>query len=269
MNTPLTSIAMVLLFVGPAVMGEEHAKPLIKDFMGINGHFHFRPNLYKQVCTLVRNYHNMDWDVEKPGDPPTFPLCVNQVNWKEHVYGPWVEAGFEVDICAQFGAFGRNNEAYRGLWENHISWAFTYGRDMARYFGPSGQQRLCTSIEIGNEPGEEFDDALYQQVFMQMAQGIRQGDPAVKIVTCTSRVAPADKYHKSLDETFGSAAMQALYDVINLHVYAILPRQEGRSPWARSYPEDSSLDYLRTVDQAIAWRDTKAPGKAIWITEFG
>jgi hypothetical protein len=124
-------MTILLCLAGPDVGGQELTKPLIKDFVGINGHFHFRPELYKQVCGLVRNYH------------------------------------------------------------------------------------------------------------------------------------------KSLDETFGSPAMQSRYDVINLHTYAIQPKQEGRSPWARSFPEDPALDYLKTVDQAIAWRDTKAKDKAIWITEFG
>jgi len=269
MKTLSTIITVLLCLAGPGAYAQESAKPLIKDFVGINGHFHFRPALYKQVCRLVRNYHNMDWDVKTPGDPPSFPVCVNQVNWKDNVYGPWVEAGFEIDICAQFGAFGRSNEQYRELWKDNIAWAYTYGRDMAKYFGPSGEQRLCTSIEIGNEPGQGFDDGLYQEIFTEMARGIRQGDARVRIVTCTARIGSADTYHKSLGETFASPAMQALYDVINLHTYAILPKQEGRSPWARSYPEDPSLDYLKTVDEAIAWRNTKSPGKAIWITEFG
>jgi len=269
MKTLPIALTLILSLSNQALPGQEHTKPLIKDFMGINGHFHFRPELYKQVCTLVRNYHNMDWDVQAPGDSVTFPICVNQVNWKDHVYGPWVAAGFEVDICAQFGAFGRSNELYRELWQDNITWAHTYGRDMARYFGPSGEQRLCTSIEIGNEPGREFDDTLYTEIFTQMARGIRAGDPRIQIVTCTARVGPADKYHKSLPETFASPAMQELYDVINLHVYAIKPQQEGRSPWTRSFPEDPALDYLKTVDQAIAWRDTQARGKAVWITEFG
>lgn len=39
MKRRLTIIAVVLLLAGPTILGEE-PKPLIKDFVGINGHFH-------------------------------------------------------------------------------------------------------------------------------------------------------------------------------------------------------------------------------------
>ena len=102
-------------------------KPLFKDFIGINGHFQFKPDLYKQTCRLVRNYHNINWDVKKPGDPITFPHCPNKVDWDKHVYGKWVDAGFEVDLCAQFGSFGEANEDYLKLWEGQEKWFHQYG----------------------------------------------------------------------------------------------------------------------------------------------
>lgn len=58
----------------------------------------------------------------------------------------------------------------------------------------------------------------------------------------------ADKYHKSLDETFSSEEIKSLYDVINLHVYATKPEGDRQHPWERSYPEDPSIDYLKNVD---------------------
>jgi hypothetical protein len=262
-------LTLCLCLSGETAIGAEKTRPLLKDFIGINGHFTFKPELYSQVCRLARNYHNMAWDVNRPGDSVTFPWCVNKVNWKDHVYGRWTGAGLEVDICAQFGGFGPENTAYHTLWEGKEAWAYTYGYEMARYFGPSGSQRLCTSIEIGNEPGNEFDDTLFQGIFRQMARGIRAADPKIRILTPAVLAGPPDKYSKSLQETFGSAEMKGSYDVINLHVYAVKPKQEGRSPWDRSYPEDPAIDYLKTVDAAIAWRDGQAPDKEVWITEFG
>jgi hypothetical protein len=88
-------------------------------------------------------------------------------------------------------------------------------------------------------------------------------------VTATARSGETDKYSKSLEETFASAEVLPLYDVINVHTYAVKPKKKGQSPWARSYPEDSAIAYLKVVDAAIAFRDRKAPGKEIWITEFG
>ncbi len=266
---PRARLAGLLLCVTilPAAAAEPPA-PLFKDFMGINGHFPFKPVLYRPVCRHVRNYHNMTWDVAKPGDAPAFPVCVNKVNWK-HVYGAWKKEGYEIDLCAQFGRFGRENPAFRELWKGKEGWARAYGRAMARYFGPSGTEKLVTAIEIGNEPGQEFDDALYLRLFRAMAAGIREGDPKVKVVTCTAQARAADKYSKSLAETFAAPDVLPLYDVINVHVYALLPRKRGRSPWDRSHPEDPGIDYLKVVDEIVAWRDRKAPGKEIWITEFG
>ena len=68
-------------------------KPLFGDFMGLNGHFTFKLELYRQVGHLVRNYHNLNWDVKQPGEAITVPVCINQVNWRNDVYGRWQKAG--------------------------------------------------------------------------------------------------------------------------------------------------------------------------------
>jgi hypothetical protein len=267
MRLVLAALAGVLFHPGPAPAGDP-PKPLFKDYMGINGHFTFKPALYRPICRLVRNYHNMDWDVAKPGDKPTFPICVNKVDWK-HLYSGWVKEGFEVDVCSQFGRFGGGNPDFKKLWEGQEGWARAYGLEMARCLGPSGDLKLCTSIEIGNEPGRKFEDAVYRKVFRAMAEGIREADPKVKIVTCTAQARAADDYAKSLDETFASPDLVKLFDVINVHTYAMKAKAPGQSPWDRSYPEDPAIDYLRVVDEVREWRDRKAPGKAIWVTEFG
>ncbi len=250
-------------------LSEASPKPLIKDFMGINGHFQFKPQLYAKVCRMARNYHNVNWDVKAPGDELTFPVCPNGVNWVRDVYGKWAAEGFEIDLCVQFGTFSESNKEYQKLWQGQEAWSYAYGFELAKAFGASGERRGVTSIEIGNEPGNDFDDGLYQKIFLQMAQGIRDADPNLKIVTATAQTGAADKYSKSLEETFSSPEMKAHYDVINLHVYATLPRQEGRQPWARSYPEDPQIDYLKVVDAAIDFRNREAPDKEVWITEFG
>ncbi|WFB35530.1 hypothetical protein P3T73_15365 [Kiritimatiellota bacterium B12222] len=262
-------LPILCVLTATLTLAEVRPKPLMKDFMGINGHFQFKPELYAQTCRLVRNYHNMNWDVKTPGDPITFPHCVNKVDWNKHVYGKWVAQGFEVDLCAQFGTFGEENEQYLNLWQGQAPWIYDYGYEMAKYFGPSGDHKLVTSIEIGNEPGNDFDEALYQKLFIQMAKGIRAADPELKIVSATAQSGTADKYSKSLEETFASPEILPLYDVINLHVYAVKPKQAGQSPWDRSYPEDPRLDYLNVVDAAIAFRNQQAVGKEVWITEFG
>lgn len=259
-------VLLVCIFLG--LIAEAQKKPLFKDFMGINGHYDFKPELYKENCRLVRNYHSMNWDVKKPGDKPTFPICANRVNW-DTVYGKWLKHGFEIDICAMFSGFGEGNKEYKKLWAGNEKWAYTYGYEMARYFGPTHGNKTATSIEIGNEPGNDFDEELYKKIYLNMARGIRKADPKMKIVTCTAQTGEPDKYSKSFEETFASSEMKELYDVLNVHVYALKPKQKGQSPWDRSYPEDPNIEYLKVVDRVIEWKNKNVPGKEIWITEFG
>ena len=250
--------------------GTNSPKPLFKDFVGINGHFTFKPELYRQTCRLTRNYHEFNWDVKQPGDPITVPVCVNKVNWKSDVYGRWKKAGCETDLCIQFSGFQPGAADYQRFWTGKEAWCRDYGNAMAAYFGPSGQEKLCTSIEIGNEPGSKFDPALYKTIFKQMALGIREGDSQVKIVTPTVQARPGDDYAQDLRGIYAEPDILPLYDVINLHTYAAVERKDPtQSPWNRSYPEDPSIAYLQVVDEAIAWRNEHAHGKEIWITEFG
>jgi len=103
-----------------------------------------------------------------------------------------------------------------------------------------------------------------------MASGIREGDPRAKILTPAVRARPGDDYSQDLRGLYAEKDILPLYDVINLHTYAAVARKNSsESPWNRSYPEDPALVYLKVVDEAIAWRDANAPGKEIWITEFG
>ena len=84
-------------------------KPLMKDFIGINGHtVGFNPELYAPVCRLVRDYHPYLWDVhDKPGAATALPMAQHidwedksgkfrswhkPVNWKE-LYSAWIKAG--------------------------------------------------------------------------------------------------------------------------------------------------------------------------------
>ena len=267
-----TRLLCILSLSLSSVFSAEQAdvqKPLLKDFLGINGHYTFKPELYIQTCKLVRNYHNINWDVKQLGDPITVPVCQNKVNWN-NVYGPWKKHGYEIDICLQFSGFGHKMPKHGKEWEQHLDWAQQYAGAIAEYFGPSGNQQLCTSIEIGNEPGQRFDHEAYVKVYKHMAQGIRAADKNVKIVTATTHAQEADDYSFDLRKTYASKEMIELYDVINIHTYASLGKTpDHKSPWNRSYPEDQRLNYLKVIDETIAWRNKHAPGKEIWVTEFG
>lgn len=244
-------------------------RPLMKDFMGINGHFHFKPALYGQVCRLVRNYHNIEWDVRQPGDSITIPDTHNNINWERDVYGPWKQGGFETDICMQFGSFGAGSK-FIEKWKGKENWSYNYAKKMARFYGPSGAGKLATSFEIDNEPGKRVDMPVFKQIFIQMAKGLRDGDPEAMIVTPTVQAHEADDYSQDVHSFYGDADVLPLYDVLNVHTYATLPKGPGNpNSWNRTYPEDTIAVYLQVIQEMINWRNANAAGKQIWVTEFG
>jgi hypothetical protein len=231
-------------------------KPVLRDFIGLNTHtVQFKPELYKPVCRLLRDYHGFNWDVgDDTSFEPQFPFARNRVNW-ESLYGSWRKAGYETNACIIFS--GTTAER----WTDPATDARNYGEAFARFFGPDGRG-LVTSAEIGNEPGH-YDDRAYRVLFENMAKGLRAGDPRLKILTCAITIGQSHKYAKSV-ECIGD--LEDLYDVLNIHTYA---QVEGWPTWRRSYPEDPGIDYLKNVAGAIDWRNRNAPGKEIWITEFG
>lgn len=268
MNALSTAIGIALLLPFPAMSQTPNAhktalatketlKPLFRDFMGLNGHsVGFKPDLYQPVGRLVRDYHPLAWDL---GDDtsilPKFPLSNNGVNWISE-YGSWKESGDDIDVSIQVESILETK------WKVLPQDAFAYGQSFARFFGPSGAHPLVNSAEIGNEPGS-YSESAYRTVFQNMAHGFRQGDPKLKIATCSVVIGKADKYSKSISCLAG---LESLYDIINIHTYAFA---EQYPTWRRSYPEDPGIAYLTPIQQAISWRNANAPGKAIWVTEFG
>jgi serine/threonine-protein kinase ATR len=232
-------------------------RPLMKDFLGVNGHtVQFRPELYAQVCRKVRDYHSFEWDMGKETDfVPHFPEARNRVNWNT-VYGSWDKAGFETDVCIMF------NDTPPDQWKDLAKDAHAYGAAFARAFGPSSEKKLVSSLEIGNEPGN-YSDEKYRELFQSMARGLRDGDPKLKILTCNMTVGKSGNYEKSVSCVAG---LESLYDVLSIHTYAMA---EGWPTWRRSFPEDPKIDFLKSVDALIAWRNANARGKPVWVTEFG
>lgn len=230
----------------------------MKEFIGLNGHtVQFKPDLYRPVARLVRDYHPVEWDLgAKTSEPAPFPFAKNRVDWSQ-VYGSWKEKGWTTDACLMFETIPLED------WNNLEKEARAYGEDFAREFGPDGERKLVESVEIGNEPGK-WKDADYRRVFRAMASGIRAGDPKMKVATCNLTTGPGGAYEKSVACLGG---MDHLIDVLTVHTYAQLT---GWPTWRRSFPEDPALpNYLQDVEDLCAWRDRHLPGKPVWITEFG
>lgn len=234
------------------------ATPLFRDFMGVNGHtVQFRPELYRPVASLARDYHPVEWDLGKDSDFKTlFPSARNGVNW-ESVYGSWKKAGWHVDVSLMFESLRRDQ------WKDVARDARAYGEAFAKAFGPSSKLALLESVEIGNEPGK-WSDADYRTLFESMARGLRAGDPKLRIVTCALTTGKSHDYAKSVECLRG---LEELYDVLNVHSY---PELEGWPTWRRSFPEDTALKkFMPDVTNLCRWRDEHARSKPVWVTEFG
>ncbi len=256
--TAILSIYLFVLSTGHAAEPATKLKPLFRDFIGINGHtVSFKPELYTPVCRLVRDYHPLDWDTGPDSDYQLdFPFARNRVNW-ETVYGSWQKHGFRTDACIMLETFPAES------WKDLSRDAHRYGKLFAEQFGPSAKRPLVEAVEIGNEPGKYSDD-VYRVAFQSMASGLRAGDPKLRIATCNVNVGNSGDYHKSVTCVQG---LESSYDILNVHTYAMLKQWPT---WKRSYPEDPNLPaFTRDVDELIQWRDQHAPGKEVWLTEFG
>ncbi len=253
----ITFLAVACSAANRAGDGSDCPKPLLRDFLGINVHtVQFKPEIYKPVARLLRDYHGFNWDVGDRTDyKPTFPTARNGVNWQD-LYGEWNRQGYSVDVCVQFDAI------LPQAWSDLSRDAYAYGFEFAKYFGPSGPQKLAEAVEMGNEPGG-YSDADYRTLFERAASGIRMADPKLLIASCAVFAKPSGKYHKNVETLTG---LESLYDVLNVHSYPML---EGYPTWRRSYPEDPRLTFLTDIADVITWRDKHAPGKQVWLTEFG
>lgn len=274
----LTTVFALAAFSSTTAEQVFEDKPLIRDYMGINAHtVQFDPALYAPVCRLVRDFHPVGWDLQgDPSNPTTFPKTLSEIQWEDksgmfrdwsglvdwdQIYGAWAEHGFVIDVCLMFG------EMTIDKWPDPKANAYAYGKAFATYFGPTHGNGLVSSLEIGNEPAgrDKFSDEDYMTLFRAMARGIREGDPALPILTCTAE-AEGDGWSKNLDIFAQTPGDDEWYDVINVHKYAL---KQGWPTWERTFPEDPRTGYLGKLQDTVDWRDKHAPDKAIWITEFG
>jgi exo-beta-1,3-glucanase (GH17 family) len=246
--------ALFLLLSTLTLTAAEH--PLFRDLVGINGHtVAFKPELYKPVCGVVRDYHPVKWDLaEDTSKLPDWPFAKNKVSW-EQVYGSWHKAGLRISVCLQF-------DDMKSQWKDMAKDSHAYAKSFAQNFGPGGKWPFVEWIELGNEPGL-YDDASYRTIFEAMARGIREGNPQMKIATCNVEVGPSERYWKGVDCLKG---FDDLYDVVHIHRYAIA---EQWPIWRRTYPEDPKVPFLSSIQKLIDWCDANAVGKPVWVTEFG
>jgi hypothetical protein len=250
------ALTAVVSLGGMNLTAEEKPRPLFRDFVGLCGHtVAFKPELYAPVCQWVRDYHPAKWDLgDDTSKLPDWPFAKNRVSW-EQVYGSWNKAGLKITACLQIDEMMKD-------WKDMPKDAHAYAKSFAENFGPGGKWPYVEYVELGNEPGL-IDDANYRILFEAMAKGIREGNPKLKIATCNIEVGKSDRYWKGTDCL---TDLNDLYDVLRIHRYAIA---EQWPVWRRTYPENPQVPYLSHIQELLDWRDKQAPGKEVWVSEFG
>ncbi|MCB1211958.1 MAG: hypothetical protein KDK97_21735 [Verrucomicrobiales bacterium] len=235
---------------------EDKPAPLFRDFVGLCGHtVNFKPELYAPVCNWVRDYHPVEWDLQKDTSVlPEWPFAKNRVSW-DTVYGSWRAKDLRISACLMF-------DGMKDVWKDPVKDAEAYAAAFARQFGPGGKWPFVDCVEIGNEPGL-YSDEEYLRIFDAMSKGIRAANPKLKIATCNVEAEKSDRYWKCAPMFKDRAEA---YDVLQIHRYAIA---EGWPKWRRTYPEDASVPYLSSIQALLDWRAANAPQKEVWVTEFG
>lgn len=251
----IVPFVIVIVIAARALIAVEPA-PLFRDYVGLCGHtVAFKPELYAPVCSWVRDYHPVPWDLNNDTSKlPDWPFAKNRVSW-EKVYGSWRAAGLHTSVCLTI-------DEMRGKWKNPAHDAEAYAADFAKLFGPGGKWPFIESVEIGNEPGL-YSDEEYLTLFDAMSKGIRAANPKLKIVTCNVEAGKSERYWKAAT-LFKDRSVS--YDVLQIHRYAIA---EQWPIWRRTYPENPAVPFLSSVRNLLSWRDQNAPGKEVWVTEFG
>lgn len=93
-----------------------------------------------------------------------------------------------------------------------------------------------------------------------MAEGPRDGDPGLQIVTCNLTTGPSGPYEKSVACLEG---FSALYDVLSVHTYAQL---EGRPTWRRSFPEDPRLEkFVPDIEATRRHRQSRSGARSLGL----
>jgi len=261
-----------------------------------------------RVASWIRWYTYMMWNSSRKGEFSFSPTLVSPFDFDDW-FGKWHAAGLKVDLslfrpsayCSSYmsnGNLGRDPGKYppcggtRGLepadYGDYSEWV---AQLVARYGSavPPPEKLLTQdrkaglgvvdAIEIWNEPNYSQEwgswrhdscprdrgnwcatDVAQYTACLKAAYGrAKEADPGMHV---TGGVTGGfdERYFSDIKAGGGLASM----DGINVHVY--LGREQTTGPGHQPEYEDALRRFCLAVTR---WRDANAPGKPVWLTEFG
>lgn len=265
---------------GPPYPMPENTKPLAER-LGINGIWGWGNNTYSdhlpegegpfrynQLATKARNYHEMLWDIEKPGQQADYAKMASGggtaandwLNW-DREYSHWQQAGFEVSASVMF----HHRNLPQPEWGNVYDDAFQYAHDFAAHFGQKGLVQL---VEAGNEPWD-YPTGFYPVFLEGFAQGAKQGSDKIKVIPAALQAGfpmyDGHAYNNYIGDNITATALPLL-DGLNVHLYSHTFNSEGVRIGIHPESRRSGMHGIRNM---IRYRDANLPGKPVHVTEFG
>ncbi len=224
------------------------------------------PNLFNEVARLARNYHSLDWDINKPGEDPGYnrmnsglgTRATSWLNWDSE-YGFWKASGFTIDACIMF-----NNQYFPdSLWVDTKEEAFHYGRKFAEYF--CDDNALVSIMEIGNEPWE-YSKYKYRQILYGMSKGAFENSGSLTILPCATQAYDEKTDVGNYISDYLNTNNVKYISGLNTHVYSYIFDYNGNRRAIN--PEDPRSE-VWSVSNMKRFAKSNLHNKPVYVTEFG
>ena len=223
------------------------------------------PSMFRKVCTHLRTYHPLDWDMKNARNLPDFTQMASGkgtpakpwLNW-DREYKDWTKFGFNIDVALTF----KEENFPDSLWKQPYQEAFSFGKRFATHF--CNNTGLVNEIEIGNEPWN-YPPKKYRQILLGMSEGIKSVS-GVTVLPCAVQAYDPDLDDNNyISKYIGSQQAQFL-DGLNTHLYSYIFKENGVRVAVN--PEDRRSQVWSMANLA-RFRNANMPGKPIYVTEFG
>lgn len=222
-------------------------------------------NAYHNLCSLVRDYHRLDWDIKTPDQSPDYQnmetrkgtLTTPWLDW-DREYRQWKKEGFTIDASILF-----NNDLFPDtLWIAPYRESFNFGKSFVTHFVKNKQ--FIDQIEVGNEPWG-YNHDTYQKILSGFIDGAREKANVTILPCAVQAYNPFPDANHYIKQYVNKSNLQKI-DGLNTHLYNYIFDQNGIQTALN--PEDPRAE-IWSVNNLIRYRDKNLPGKAIFVTEFG